>query len=296
MQSYCLQIDEAGREKTAHIRDGFPVAMYETHPRRYPIGYTIWHWHWEIQFCWVVQGEIEFYVEENRYHLAQGQGIFINRGTLHMAKAVHSEEDAYICMDIDSGLLEETAVLGDRYVSPVVANKAIPCLLFTDQADQEIIQALSCSFEDWSAGHPGYEMCVMAQLWRIWHRICGRVEGMAQRGNLGMRPSRAKEMIRYLHLHYQQDIMLDDIAHAVHMSREECCRFFKGITGSTIFGYLREYRIKKSLELLDHGQMTIGEVSEAVGFHSVSYFCQCFRNKMRMTPKQYQKRANIAME
>ena len=43
-----------------------------------------------------------------------------------MAKAVHSEEDAYICMDIDSGLLEETAVLGDRYVSPVVANKAIP--------------------------------------------------------------------------------------------------------------------------------------------------------------------------
>ena len=70
----------------------------------------------------------------------------------------------------------------------------------------------------------------------------------------------------------------------------------KGITGSTIFGYLREYRIKKSLELLDHGQMTIGEVSEAVGFHSVSYFCQCFRKKMRMTPKQYQKRANIAME
>ena len=79
-------------------------------------------------------------------------------------------------------------------------------------------------------------------------------------------------------------------------SVEECCRFFKGITGSTIFGYLREYRIKKSLELLDHGQMTIGEVSEAVGFHSVSYFCQCFRNKMRMTPKQYQKRANIAIE
>ena len=95
--------------KKPHIRDGFHVAMYETHPRRYPIGYTIWHWHWEIQFCWVVQGEIEFYVEENRYHLTKGQGIFINRGTLHMAKAVHSEEDAYICMDIDSGLLEETA-------------------------------------------------------------------------------------------------------------------------------------------------------------------------------------------
>ena len=169
-------------------------------------------------------------------------------------------------------------------------------MLFTEQADREIIQALSCSYEDWSARRPGYEMCVMAQLWRIWHRICGRVEGMAQHGNLGIRPSRTKEMIRYLHLHYQQDIMLDDIAHAVHMSGEECCRFFKGITGSTIFGYLREYRIKKSLELLDHGQMTIGEVSEAVGFHSVSYFCQCFRKKMRMTPKQYQKRANIAME
>ncbi len=37
MQSYCLQIDEEGREKTAHIRDGFPVAMYETHPRRYQL-------------------------------------------------------------------------------------------------------------------------------------------------------------------------------------------------------------------------------------------------------------------
>ena len=90
--------------------------------------------------------------------------------------------------------------------------------------------------------------------------------------------------------------MLDDIAHIVHMSREECCRFFKSVTGSTIFGYLQEYRIKKSLELLEHGQLTTGEVSEAVGFHSVSYFCQCFRKKMHMTPKQYQMRRKGLLE
>ncbi len=298
MQSYCLQTDKAGREKTVHIRDGFPVAMYETHPMRYPIGYTIWHWHWEMQFCWVIQGEIEFYVEESRYCLAKGQGIFINRGTLHMAKAAHSEEDAYICMDIDSRLLEETAVLGPRYVTPIAANDAVPCLLFTGQAetDAEILEALSGSYEAWLSKQPGYEMCVMSQMWRIWYRLCGRAEGMGQRSAADRQPSRTKEIIHYLHLHYRQDIMLDDIAHIVHMSREECCRFFKSVTGSTIFGYLQEYRIKKSLELLEHGQLTTGEVSEAVGFHSVSYFCQCFRKKMHMTPKQYQMRRKGLLE
>ena len=61
--------------KNRHIRDGFPVAMYETTPDgiqlAIPSGIGIGRY----EFCWVVQGEIEFYVEENRYHLAQGQGI-----------------------------------------------------------------------------------------------------------------------------------------------------------------------------------------------------------------------------
>lgn len=34
---------------------------------------------------------------------------------------------------------------------------------------------------------------------------------------------------------------------------------------------------------------TITQIATSVGFNSVSHFIQCFKKKLKMTPKQYQK-------
>lgn len=100
---------------------------------------------------------------------------------------------------------------------------------------------------------------------------------------------RMKQMLQWVHLHYVEKIMLEDIARAGQLSRSECCRYFKRILKTTPLSYVMEYRIKKSLVLLQQAESNVTEVGYRVGFNSTSYFIDKFRKSMHMTPLAYKK-------
>ena len=83
--------------------------------------------------------------------------------------------------------------------------------------------------------------------------------------------------------------MLDDIARAGQLSRSECCRYFKRILKKTPLSYVTDYRIQKSLILLQQAESNVTEVAYQVGFNSTSYFIDKFRKSMNMTPLTYKK-------
>jgi AraC-like DNA-binding protein len=98
-----------------------------------------------------------------------------------------------------------------------------------------------------------------------------------------------KQMLSWIHLHYAEKIMLNDIARAGQLSRSECCRYFKRILNTTPLNYILEYRIQKSLFLLQQTDTSVTEVAYQVGFNSTSYFIDKFRKSMHMTPLAYKK-------
>ena len=48
-------------------------------------------------------------------------------------------------------------------------------------------------------------------------------------------------------------ISLEKLGEQVHLSREVCCRRFRKMTGKTVTQYLEEYRVSKSLPLVESG-------------------------------------------
>jgi len=93
-----------------------------------------------------------------------------------------------------------------------------------------------------------------------------------------------------LQAHYSQKITLREISDAVCLCPEECERFFKRMTGITIFQYLLEYRIKKSQELLNNSRLSIAEIAQSSGFTTQSYYSSCFKRLTGCTPGAYRKR------
>lgn len=63
---------------------------------------------------------------------------------------------------------------------------------------------------------------------------------------------------------------------------------FRQVFGTTVFGYLRNYRLEQAQALLAQEDMNITEVATAVGFASRSYFSTAFCKRFGMTPKGYQ--------
>lgn len=70
---------------------------------------------------------------------------------------------------------------------------------------------------------------------------------------------------------------------------------FRKVFGTTVFKYLHNYRIEKSRQLLEEGQMTVAEVAWAVGFAHRGYFATAFKRKFGVNPSVYlrDKRVNL---
>ena len=96
----------------------------------------------------------------------------------------------------------------------------------------------------------------------------------------------------YIHRYYMEHLTLEDLAAQIHICRSECCRFFKKCMNESLFDYLLDYRIEKSLPLLLERQASITSVAEQTGFSSPAYFSKIFRQQMGCSPSEYRNHAD----
>lgn len=62
---------------------------------------------------------------------------------------------------------------------------------------------------------------------------------------------------------------------------------FRACFGTTVFGYLHDYRMERSRQLLESGDLSIAEAAKAVGLINRSHFAIAFRKKFGVNPRDY---------
>jgi len=55
-----------------------------------------------------------------------------------------------------------------------------------------------------------------------------------------------------------------------------------------ILRFIRNIRLKHSVQMLTNNMGNISEIAFAVGFNDPKYFSRCFKIEFGMTPKEYQ--------
>lgn len=88
-------------------------------------------------------------------------------------------------------------------------------------------------------------------------------------------------LLRNLH----QPPSLVELAQQVKLNECTLKRGFRQEFGTTVFGYLHEYRLEQAHQLLISGHMKVAEVMAAVGFADRRYFASVFRKKFGMAPR-----------
>ena len=84
-------------------------------------------------------------------------------------------------------------------------------------------------------------------------------------------------------------LSMNQVSDYVNMSAAYLGRLFKQVTGITFTEYLTKFRLDKACSLLKDTDMTVNEISDAVGFTNSSYFYIIFKKNMECTPNQYRK-------
>lgn len=83
---------------------------------------------------------------------------------------------------------------------------------------------------------------------------------------------------------------LDELAHAIGISRRQFSRAFKQTTGKTPHQYLEEQRLKRAVDLLRDTDMLATEIAIECGFSSSSHFTSTFKRSVGVRPRDYRRR------
>ena len=70
-------------------------------------------------------------------------------------------------------------------------------------------------------------------------------------------------------------------------SRSALYSKFKEITGMSIGAYIADKRLARAKELLADDALSVGEISELLGFGSQRYFSTFFKERTGMSPTAY---------
>ncbi|MHB8278223.1 MAG: helix-turn-helix domain-containing protein, partial [Candidatus Humimicrobiaceae bacterium] len=91
----------------------------------------------------------------------------------------------------------------------------------------------------------------------------------------------------YINKQYKEEILLDELASVIHISRTYLSFLFKKEVGITFPQYLTKFRINKAKELMKHSEFRINEISAMVGYSDPAYFNKIFKKVVGTTPYNY---------
>ncbi len=131
------------------------------------------------------------------------------------------------------------------------------------------------------------EISAAAHLMEIFSVMRGAIEGY------GIKAGSAEQKIfaaaKYINENYTSPLSVEDLAAQQGMSSGYFSKMFVRFLGSSPQNYLIRIRLQNSCMLLRQSDMSIAQISDAVGYDDPLYFSRIFRKHFGMSPAEYRK-------
>lgn len=268
------------RNEEAKI-DIYPVGIRFLSIKNYPVS-----WKDALQLIWVVKGEIDITVENEKYTLYEDQVDIINVDEVYSIES--DKENKILILDVDPNFFE-------RYYED-----AGEVFYYTDEADQheekydifrkfmaKIAYEVYKKLED-------YEEVVEQETLSLMYHLLNKFHYLYYEGDTETWDyenfQRSHRIVKYIYNHYQEKASLKDLADQEYLSSPYLSSKIKETFGETFNEYLNRIRAEESTKLLLDTSLSITDISEEVGFSHVRYYNKYFENNYGMTPSKYRKK------
>ncbi len=265
-----------------------------------PSGRLHFHNCLEIGVCHSDSGVLEFY--GNSLPFKEGDVTCIPRNIPHTTYSSKGTEShwSYLFLDPEGlfrNLLSNSWKNYDLSVSSLQFYKYI-----LDRETYPQIHTLALQvIQEMEAQKPGYQLsarglllALYIELYRIQHEAehigSDRNDGlMLAENTLAIAPA-----LDYIESNYASSFSVDYLADLCHWSPTHFRRIFHEIMGISPLEYITNTRIMNACKLLRSTEDSILDISERIGFRSVSSFNRFFIKIMKVAPREYRKQMVLA--
>lgn len=290
-----LQTNQFQKEVKEHGSYSFPFVIHNEQLSCYENGSFLWHWHPQIELTLIQEGEILYHINQNTFHLKEGDALFCNANVLHSGSMFEQKDCKYISITFDLKLLYgfENSQIYSKYILPIIFDVSFPCVLFTSSVpwQRQEIHIIKSILPLILEKKNGYEFQLVKLLMDFWFLLFEQKESSPSFAyDSEKNYERIRIILSYIATNYQKKITLEEISAQVFLCKSECCRLFKKYMKLPLFQYILQYRIEQSLSLLCSGQYTITDVAEKTGFCDSNYYSKIFVKIKGCTPSAYRSR------
>lgn len=279
------------KENKTHGDILFPFAIYKM---KYSMPTTILdcHWHDELEFLLLTEGQGVFQVGTRQYELKEGQALFMHGGDIHSGIST-SDASGFTAIVFHTTFLNSNPhdLIQGKYINPILDKQRLLPTVILNEAnwEKEIIVHLEEAMRAAEQKEYAYEMQIKAHLYAIFAILLRNSPNEINEPAYMNRANQLKEAIGYIQRNYGCEIHIRDLSRIANMSEGHFCRFFKKIVLKTPVEYINYYRVMKAAALLKNTDRKVLDIAMEVGFNNFSYFIGRFRQYMQTTPARYRK-------
>ena len=102
-------------------------------------------------------------------------------------------------------------------------------------------------------------------------------------------PEYIRFVMKYIDLHFSEEITLELLADEVNISKYHLSHEFKRYTGLSVKEYLITTRLSYAKDLLKYSEKSVADITEICGIYHVSHFINLFKSREGCTPHTYRK-------
>lgn len=248
------------------------------------------HSHTFFELAYIISGNAIHTLNGKSDVVKSGEYVFIEPGNIHFFEKTNQQEKLtiinciftpeFIYSNKDNNTL--MGLLCAPFLNIDTKQITIPPASFVYHDDNnQILNILNILQTEYSNKMSNYYLVMKNLIYSI------MILSSRQVSSKEVRMVSPTELIKdYVSLHYSEHNILDQISETSYYSKQYLSSRFKSDTGLTFKSYLQQVMCGAAEHLMNCTNMSIPEISEAVGYNDIKYFQNIFKKHNGVSPKQ----------
>lgn len=255
-----------------------------------PVPETHYHCHDDfVELSFVTSGSVDYIINGKNYTLKKGQVLISNPGVYHKELLTENTN----CRELHIGIANVNIfnACKKNYIDISDSN-----ILSLNKYKNEIL--LSCNEivdeqKNYKQTSPFMLKALVMKLLILLHREINEELPNLNSNEFSFKSREKKSLVeaitKYLNDNYIEDISLYTLSQNMYLSPVYISKIFKEVMGDSPINYLIRIRLSKAKELLQESNLSIKEISEAVGYKDPYYFSKLYKKYYDVSPSKDRK-------